>query len=114
MCRSSYLLTLTLTFMPRRCAATSIATSLAFRRPKRDRSTRRRAAVATEVRTSRSAIRMAASRFAKADVINAVNLRDLEGEAMKIVPVIKSSDLQRSLNFYTEVLDFERKWHGHE
>lgn len=33
---------------------------------------------------------------------------------MKIVPVIKSSDLQRSLHFYTEVLDFERKWPGHE
>jgi catechol 2,3-dioxygenase-like lactoylglutathione lyase family enzyme len=33
---------------------------------------------------------------------------------MKIVPVIKSSDLLRSLRFYTEVLDFERKWPGHE
>ena len=33
---------------------------------------------------------------------------------MKIVPVIKSSDLQRSLHFYTEVLDFERKWPGNE
>ncbi len=33
---------------------------------------------------------------------------------MKIVPVIKSSDLQRSLHFYTEVLDFERKWPGYE
>ena len=33
---------------------------------------------------------------------------------MKIVPVIKSSDLQRSLHFYTEVLDFQRKWPGHE
>jgi catechol 2,3-dioxygenase-like lactoylglutathione lyase family enzyme len=33
---------------------------------------------------------------------------------MKIVPVIKSSDLRRSLHFYTEVLDFERKWPGHE
>ena len=33
---------------------------------------------------------------------------------MKIVPVIKSSDLQRSLHFYTEVLDFHRKWPGHE
>jgi len=33
---------------------------------------------------------------------------------MKIVPVIKSRDLQRSLHFYTEVLDFERKWPGHE
>ena len=31
---------------------------------------------------------------------------------MKIVPVIKSSDLQRSLDFYTEVLDFEHKWPG--
>lgn len=28
---------------------------------------------------------------------------------MKIVPVIKSSDLRRSLRFYTEVLDFELK-----
>jgi catechol 2,3-dioxygenase-like lactoylglutathione lyase family enzyme len=33
---------------------------------------------------------------------------------MKIVPVIKSSDLPRSLHFYTEVLDFERKWPGYE
>ena len=33
---------------------------------------------------------------------------------MKIVPVIKSSDLQRSLHFYIEVLDFERKWPGYE
>lgn len=31
---------------------------------------------------------------------------------MKIVPVIKSSDLERSVRFYTEVLDFERKWPG--
>ena len=30
------------------------------------------------------------------------------------MPVIKSSVLQRSLHFYTEVLDFERKWRGHE
>jgi catechol 2,3-dioxygenase-like lactoylglutathione lyase family enzyme len=29
---------------------------------------------------------------------------------MKIVPVIKTSDLERSLRFYTEVLDFERRW----
>jgi len=33
---------------------------------------------------------------------------------MKIVPVIKSSDLHRSSDFYTEVLDFQRKWPGHE
>jgi catechol 2,3-dioxygenase-like lactoylglutathione lyase family enzyme len=33
---------------------------------------------------------------------------------MKIVPVIKSSELQRSLHFYTKVLDFERKWPGYE
>jgi catechol 2,3-dioxygenase-like lactoylglutathione lyase family enzyme len=33
---------------------------------------------------------------------------------MRIVPVVKSSNLQRSLHFYTEVLDFERKWPGHE
>jgi catechol 2,3-dioxygenase-like lactoylglutathione lyase family enzyme len=33
---------------------------------------------------------------------------------MKIVPVIRSSDLERSLRFYTEVLDFERKWPGYE
>lgn len=33
---------------------------------------------------------------------------------MKIMPVIKCSDLQRSLRFYTEVLDFERKWPGYE
>jgi catechol 2,3-dioxygenase-like lactoylglutathione lyase family enzyme len=33
---------------------------------------------------------------------------------MKIVPVIKCRDLKRSVQFYTEVLDFERKWSGHE
>ena len=33
---------------------------------------------------------------------------------MKIVPVIKSSDLERSVGFYTEVLDFQRKWPGLE
>ena len=33
---------------------------------------------------------------------------------MKIVPVIKSGDLKRSVQFYTEVLDFERKWPGNE
>jgi catechol 2,3-dioxygenase-like lactoylglutathione lyase family enzyme len=33
---------------------------------------------------------------------------------VKIVPVIKSGDLKRSLDFYTRVLDFERKWPGHE
>ena len=33
---------------------------------------------------------------------------------MKIVPVIKVSDLQRSLDFYTRVLDFKRKWPGYE
>ena len=33
---------------------------------------------------------------------------------MKIVPVIKSRDLKKSVRFYTEVLDFERKWPGHE
>ena len=36
------------------------------------------------------------------------------GYLMKIVPVIKSSDLRRSLHFYTEVLDFARKWPGYE
>jgi catechol 2,3-dioxygenase-like lactoylglutathione lyase family enzyme len=29
---------------------------------------------------------------------------------MKIVPVIKSRDLARSVQFYTKILDFERKW----
>ncbi|MGO9324092.1 MAG: bleomycin resistance protein [Terracidiphilus sp.] len=33
---------------------------------------------------------------------------------MKIVPVIKSSNLERSVLFYTRVLDFERKWPGEE
>jgi len=33
---------------------------------------------------------------------------------MRIVPVIKSRDLQRSLHFYTEVLDFQLKWPGHK
>ncbi len=34
--------------------------------------------------------------------------------AMKIVPVIKSRDLDKSLGFYTRILDFERKWPGYE
>lgn len=29
---------------------------------------------------------------------------------MRMVPVIKCSDLERSIRFYTEVLDFERRW----
>ncbi len=33
---------------------------------------------------------------------------------MKIVPVIKSGDLDRSIYFYTEVLDFDWKWHDEE
>jgi catechol 2,3-dioxygenase-like lactoylglutathione lyase family enzyme len=33
---------------------------------------------------------------------------------MRIVPIIRCSDLERSLHFYTEVLDFERKWPGYE
>ncbi len=33
---------------------------------------------------------------------------------MKIVPVIKSSDLERSVHFYTGVLDFEQRWPGNE
>lgn len=33
---------------------------------------------------------------------------------VKIVPVIKSGDLKRSVDFYTRVLDFERKWPRHE
>ena len=33
---------------------------------------------------------------------------------MKIVPVVKSGDLERSVQFYTRILDFERKWPGHE
>jgi catechol 2,3-dioxygenase-like lactoylglutathione lyase family enzyme len=33
---------------------------------------------------------------------------------VKIVPVIKSGDLENSLRFYAEVLDFERKWPGYE
>ena len=33
---------------------------------------------------------------------------------MKIVPVIKSGDLEESVQFYTRILDFERKWPGHE
>jgi len=33
---------------------------------------------------------------------------------MKIVPVVKCSDLEGSLRFYTEVLDFVRKWPGYE
>jgi catechol 2,3-dioxygenase-like lactoylglutathione lyase family enzyme len=33
---------------------------------------------------------------------------------MKVVPVIKCRDLAASLRFYTELLDFERKWPGEE
>ncbi|HEY1808049.1 MAG TPA: glyoxalase superfamily protein [Acidobacteriaceae bacterium] len=33
---------------------------------------------------------------------------------MKIVPVIKSGNLERSVAFYTKVLDFERKWPDEE
>ena len=33
---------------------------------------------------------------------------------MRIVPVVKSSNLERSLHFYTRILDFERKWPGYE
>lgn len=33
---------------------------------------------------------------------------------MKLIPVIKSSDLTRSLRFYTQILGFERKWPGYE
>jgi catechol 2,3-dioxygenase-like lactoylglutathione lyase family enzyme len=33
---------------------------------------------------------------------------------MKIVPVIKCRDLERSLHFYTQVLDFERRWPADE
>jgi catechol 2,3-dioxygenase-like lactoylglutathione lyase family enzyme len=33
---------------------------------------------------------------------------------MKIVPVIRCGDLERSLRFYTQVLDFKRKWPGYE
>jgi hypothetical protein len=35
-------------------------------------------------------------------------------KSMKIVPVIKSGDSESSLRFYTQVLDFERKWPGDE
>ncbi len=33
---------------------------------------------------------------------------------MRIVPVIKCRDLATSLRFYTQVLDFERRWPGYE
>ena len=33
---------------------------------------------------------------------------------MKIDPVNKTGDLERSLHFYTEDIDFERKWPGYE
>ncbi|MGB8098561.1 MAG: glyoxalase superfamily protein [Terracidiphilus sp.] len=33
---------------------------------------------------------------------------------MKIVPVIKSSNLEKSVQFYTQFLDFERKWPAYE
>jgi catechol 2,3-dioxygenase-like lactoylglutathione lyase family enzyme len=43
-----------------------------------------------------------------------LNFSRLAVREMKIVPVIKSGDLERSLHFYTEVLDFERKWPGYK
>ncbi len=33
---------------------------------------------------------------------------------MRIVPVVRCGDLERSLDFYTRLLDFERRWPGHE
>jgi len=33
---------------------------------------------------------------------------------VRIVPVMKSSDLERSLRFYIDVLGFERRWPGFE
>jgi catechol 2,3-dioxygenase-like lactoylglutathione lyase family enzyme len=33
---------------------------------------------------------------------------------MKIVPVIKSGDLERSIHFYTKILDFKRRWPSQE
>jgi catechol 2,3-dioxygenase-like lactoylglutathione lyase family enzyme len=33
---------------------------------------------------------------------------------MKSVPVVKSRNLERSLKFYTRILDFDRKWPGYE
>lgn len=33
---------------------------------------------------------------------------------MRTVPVFKSSNLERSLHFYTKILDFEHKWPGYE
>ena len=33
---------------------------------------------------------------------------------MKMVPVIRSSDLSKSFHFYTQVLDFTSLWPGHE
>jgi catechol 2,3-dioxygenase-like lactoylglutathione lyase family enzyme len=41
-------------------------------------------------------------------------LPSIREDVMKIVPVIKSGDLERSVLFYTRILDFERKWPGHE
>ena len=35
---------------------------------------------------------------------------DERESVMKMVPVIKCSDLARSVHFYTSVLDFERRW----
>jgi catechol 2,3-dioxygenase-like lactoylglutathione lyase family enzyme len=33
---------------------------------------------------------------------------------MRVVPVIKCRELQRSIHFYTQVLDFQHKWPGYE
>lgn len=48
------------------------------------------------------------------DVRERCILRLSAEDFVKIVPVIKSGDLERSLRFYTEVLDFEPKWPGYE
>jgi catechol 2,3-dioxygenase-like lactoylglutathione lyase family enzyme len=39
---------------------------------------------------------------------------DASKNFMKVVPVIKVSDLLASLDFYTNILDFKRKWPGYE
>jgi hypothetical protein len=50
----------------------------------------------------------------QASLLTSILLPAIQENVMKIVPVIKCGDLQRSLRFYTEVLDFEHKWPGQE
>ncbi len=44
----------------------------------------------------------------------ATYLSPTTGEYVKIVPVVRVRDLGKSVAFYTCILDFERRWPGHD